>query len=327
MSVKFTAPPITSNRLDVSMIPTGMHLCTFYGLADLGTQETNFGSKAQVNLAFEFPKEMRVFWEGDQAKPSCIFSTETFSMGNKANLRVRYIEQMIGKKLTDDEANNFDLSQLLGKNFVATIQHSPDGKYANIISLTPLNDSNKQLFSLATPHAEQINPTYFFHVSHGYNSANFSALPKFVRNKIIESTEGKAYAQTGGTFAEPPKKDNTAPSGAAPKIVMSPTAEHSYEQYKSSNWSDEQLVAHGLASYQQAVSPPVTNTVPSPQAAPSGPPMPGAPASIPPPIAAQPPVPSTPVIIMNPGEAPAEEYRALGWTDQQLVENGKATFQ
>ena len=98
MSNGFNAPEGASNKKDVALVPAGMHLCVLYTICDLGTQETNFGEKPQIKLIYEFPKEMRVFYEGEEPRPSVISITDSFFMSAKANLR-KHVHGMIGRAL------------------------------------------------------------------------------------------------------------------------------------------------------------------------------------------------------------------------------------
>ena len=312
-----------SKRIEnVELIPTGFQLCTLYGLADIGTQDNgNFGPRHKVNMCFEFPQHMRVFYEGDDPKPSCIFVFETLSMHEKSNLRTRFVQPMAGgKKMTDDEADEFDISSLLGKHFVATIAHSPDGKWANIQSITPLNEQNKAMFGLQSTAVEQINETFFFSLDLGFNSNNFATLPKFVRESLINSEEGKAHKLSGGVFAEP-QEGATAPQGtggnAAPKgkfVMIDQTT--TYEAYIEAGWTEEQMIENGIAKRLVATPPPApVGGAPTPP--------PPAPNKVLPP----PPVKKEPVLVMNDPTAVLADWLAQGWTEQDLVDNGHATFQ
>lgn len=325
----FTAPVGgDSKKLDnVPLLPTGDQVCTFYGLADLGTQEGgNYGAKHKCMLAFEFPQEKRVFYEGDPEKPCVIFDDQTLSMAEKANLRKLYIHQMLERKLTDDEAAKFHIDTLLGQSYVATISHSACGKYANISSIRPLNERNMLMFGLPTIDAvPKINPPFYFHSNQGYQSENFKNLPKFIREKIKQSHEGQAYARTGGVFAEPDANATPGAPGAAPTgartLQMKPDSKFTYEQLKANNWTEQQMVDNGYATWAAPVAPPepITNTPPPPAAPPSAPAMPPAPD-------AMPPAPATgPVLVMKNGSDP-QKWISNGWTEKQLVDAGHADF-
>ncbi len=338
---QFTAPVGgDSKRIDdVALIPSGMRLCTFYGLADLGTQDSkNFGPKHRCQLAFEFPQELRIFYEGDIHKPSVIWSEETFSMAPKANLRKHYVHGMLGRNLSDEEAAKFNIASLLGKPFVATISHTADGKYANITSITPLSDQNRLMFGLQDMNVPVINDIFAYHMSQGFISENFKKLPKFIREKIKNSEEGEAHKKSGGTFLEPDPSDF---KNAGKKLKMLPNAEFTYEQYKAAEWTDQMLVDNGKAVWEAPVAPPAPVGAPAAPQAPIAPAapvapqaMPAAPSAIPPAMpAATPPAPA-----LNPqdtngritlvpewrGKQSVAEWLASGWTEEAMLAKGYA---
>ena len=258
----FTAPVDNGNnsfkRLDnIELIPPGFQLCTLFSMTELGIIEGgSFGAKHRRQLVFEFPQHFRKFYEDGDAKPAAIFCTETFSMNKKSNLRNKFVQPRSGEVLTDETSGRYDISHLLGRHFVATIVHSSDGKWANIQSISPLNDQNMLMFGLEKPTIEQINKTVFYTLSQGFDTPEFGQLPKGLREKIAGSEQGRAFAKTGGKFAEYVKDQSAnAPVVSPPS---SPTAtgstisminkEHSYEAYIKAGWTDAQLIENGLAT-------------------------------------------------------------------------------
>lgn len=310
------------NRIEnVELIPTGFQLCTLFSLVDIGTQDTGIhGPKHKVRLAFEFPEHMRVFFENGDPMPSCIFLNETLSMNEKANLRKRFVQPMIAKVLSDEEAEKFDISTLLGKHFVANIVHSSDGKWANIESITPLNTKNMLMFGLQSPVIQQINPTQFFALHQGFESANFANIKGKSRDLIINSVEGKTHAAKGGKFAEPNNgtTNSTTSNGVSSDIVMIDTS-ITYEAYKQAGWTDEQLINSGKARRNVAVAPPSPLAAPAPSLAPA---PPSAPAPTTPPPAAKP-----VLVFKDPNARPLSEWLAGGWTEEMIVKEGHASFQ
>lgn len=323
MGLKASTKGGDSKKLDnVALITAGFQLCTLYGMAELGTIDGgNFGPRHKLNLAFEFPTNMRVFYEGDDPKPACIFQDETLSMHEKSNLRTKFIQPMNGGAMSDAEAEDFEISSLLGKHFIATIAHSPDGKWANIQSLIPLMEQNKNAVNLSSINVEQINPTYYFDNGLGYESENFATLPKFVREKILGSTEAKGHQMSGGKFAEyinTHKEGNETttsavapPPGSASGKLQMIDATIPYEDYIAQGWTDALLVEHGKAKIIVAVAPPAPITA-------SAPPPPVATVQTPPP-----PVAHVPVLVMNDPQDVAADWIANGWTQEQIIENGK----
>ena len=334
-NINFTAPTGDTKRIEnVELIPTGMQICTLYSMIDFGHQETNFGLKPQIKLAFEFPDHMRIFYEGNEAKPASVFEKEMLSMNAKSNLRKKFIQPMINRIMTDDEAAVYNISQLLGKHYVATISHSPDGKWANIQSICPLDEKNMLMFGLTSPNIPIINKLQFFHLSQGFHSAEFGFLPRKIREGLMTSSEGQKHKLSGGTFAEPPKTDNSssnAMAGAPPQgsavpngLIMIDQAV-TYDAYIKAGWNDQQLIDHGKAKRNAPVETPTVV---------SGPPA-GAPPVSAPPVAAPPvqapiaeaPEPEKKLVFVDPNAAPLEQWIAGGWNIEKIISEKHASFQ
>jgi hypothetical protein len=312
-----------STRLDVELIPAGMQLCTLYGLACMGEQTTNFGESQQINLMFEFPQHMRIFTEGGDPKPAGCFTTQTYSMNKKANLRKNYVELM-HRVMTDDEAADFDIGSLLTKSFVATIVHSSDGKYANIQSITPLTEQNKGLFQLESTIVEQINNTQYFDLSQRFDSENFGQLPNFIKTKIKESKEGRAHALSGGVFAEYVKTESSssqASVGSGGKKLEMINADVPYNAFIEQGWTDETLVEHGHAKWIVAVAP-TAPTAPSAAVTPAAPIVPTAVNTALPsvPVAVAPV--HVPKLTLNDPAQTLADWISAGWTEAQIISEG-----
>lgn len=311
---KFTAPVGDSKKIDnVELIPRGLQLCTLFGLVDVGTQKTNFGDKHQVKLSFEFPQHYRKYYEDRDPQPAAIFCTEALSMNKESNLRKKFIQPMIGKVFTDEEAENFDISELLGKNYVASVSHSPDGKWANIDSIIPLDGNNVKMFGIELGSVRQINNTEFFHLSEGFESRSFGLLGNYFRDLLIGSEEGRKHSAKGGKFHE--KVDNSGqsqnnqvsgPPSSNGKIKMN-QGEASYEEYIKVGWTDELLIQHGKATKIEPVAPPSVAPPPS--------------------KIAPPPAVKRTLVFKDQNSAPLEDWLKGGWTEERIVEEGHAVFQ
>lgn len=167
----------------------GTHLARCYQFIHIGTNEDSFkGEKKlfnKVRLSFELPDEMRVFKDGDEAKPMSISQEYTLSMGEKANLR-KFVEGMIGSGLQNDEAYAFDVESLVGKACLITVIHKVSkagNKRAEIASASPLMKNQKA--------PEQINPSKILSYSN-FDEAFFETLPSFIKDKIVTSEEYRA---------------------------------------------------------------------------------------------------------------------------------------
>jgi hypothetical protein len=102
-------------------------------------------------------------------------------MGEKASLR-KFIESWIGKKLTDAQAADFDITKLLGHPGMVNIAHNgkEDRTYANIMSISPLPKG------FACPPA--INELLTYDTTE-HNAEVFAKLPEFLQEDIRKSDE------------------------------------------------------------------------------------------------------------------------------------------
>jgi hypothetical protein len=177
---------VTSGNAKKKVAPQGAHIGRCYQIIDLGTTEDKKfgGRKRKVQFLFELPNELEVFDETKGAQPYYVRTSMTLSMSEKANLR-KFIESWIGKTMTDREASNFEIMDLLSLPAMLNISHrvTDAGTFANIMSISPLPKG------ITCP--PQINPSLAYD-THEHNQDVFSQLPEFVREQIMESDEYKS---------------------------------------------------------------------------------------------------------------------------------------
>jgi hypothetical protein len=138
---------------DYKRIPAGVYVARAYSLVDLGTQTTNgqYGEKQQkkIRLSWEVFGEdeggqpLTIEIDGKQM-PLTVSKNYTMSLHEKASLR-KELSAWRGRDFTEEEAQGFDISKLVGAYCMANIQHSEkDGKtYTNVVGLTPLPSALK----------------------------------------------------------------------------------------------------------------------------------------------------------------------------------------
>jgi hypothetical protein len=153
-------------------------------MIDMGTQETEFAGEKKksrkLRLSFELPKK-RADFDG-VSKPMAIHKEIGFSMYSKANLR-QYAEALLGKALSDKEADDLDVEILLGRGCLASVLHEKgtDGivraKFKGIQTLMDGMDS---------PRPE--NKVVFYSVTTGINGV-FNDLPKWLQEKLVAAPE------------------------------------------------------------------------------------------------------------------------------------------
>ena len=123
---------------DFKVIDAGTHMGICTQIVDIGLQKgSELYPKPQhkIVVRFEVPSE-RVEFDGKDA-PAVISKRFTASMNEKATLR-KYLESWRGKKFTDEEAANFDVSKLLGVTVMLSVVHEEKGGKvrANIAALS-----------------------------------------------------------------------------------------------------------------------------------------------------------------------------------------------
>lgn len=152
------------------IVPAGTHLARLYRIVDLGTQTSDFQGEIKqqrkVMLAWEIHGEED---DGsplvtDDGKPMAIFKNYTLSWNEAATLR-KDLQAWRGQPWTDQEANRFDLKNVLGQWCMLNVIHKPgkDGKtFANVAGISPVPSFMKkqgmpdghnplQLFRLGDP--------------------------------------------------------------------------------------------------------------------------------------------------------------------------------
>lgn len=168
-------------------VPSGTFVARCYSMIQLGThEETYMGVLKELNkvrITWEMPLELKVFKEGEEEKPYSISKELTLSMFEKANLR-KLLEGWRGKGFTDEEAEAFDISVLLGKPCMISIIHKTSkttGKiYADISSVTTLPKG------VTCP--PQINDTFEFSFEE-FDAAKLDKMPDWLKEKITSSQE------------------------------------------------------------------------------------------------------------------------------------------
>lgn len=175
------------------LVPEGNHVATLYSLVYIGTVETPYfnddGSKKEqykVRLTFELPHELREFERDGETKelPMVISKECTFSMykgSHTAQLRT-IAHALIGTALKDEEAEAFDIDDLLGRSCMVEVSHEEyEGKkYAKAVGFGSIPKG------MDVP--KQINETQIVSV-HDTPIEDIDKLPEFISKKIQSSKE------------------------------------------------------------------------------------------------------------------------------------------
>ena len=192
---------------DFKTVPSGSHIAICNMVADCGLQPGSAAypsPKQKIYVRFEIPAE-RVDYEHDGKKvngPIVIGSFFTASMHEKATLRAR-LEGWRGRKFSDDEAEKFDVSTILGKPCMLTVVENVVGDrvYANIASISPLPKG------IPAPKLEN-QALYYASDDQG----GFESLPEWLREKISKQLPKSApVASTTNNQANPEISDDDIP--------------------------------------------------------------------------------------------------------------------
>lgn len=176
---------------DFKSVPSGSHIAICNIVADMGLQpgsKTYPDPKHKVYIRFEVPAE-RIDYDRDGKKisgPIVIGQAFTASMHEKATLR-KYLEGWRGRKFSDDEAEKFDVSAILGKACMITVVENVVGDkvYSNISSIGQLPKG------IAAPMPE--NDLVYYAED---DQAKFGLLPEWLKEKISNQLTRRAETST-----------------------------------------------------------------------------------------------------------------------------------
>ena len=179
-------PPKTQGNKKLP--PAGTHVARVIEIIYMGTNESPYtnadGSKKSLNeirVKWELPNETVVFKEGDEPKPFVVTKKLTLSMFKKSSLRP-IVEGIIGVSLKDEEADSFDVDNIIGKACLLSIsiEEGENGKFVSINGASPLIRG-----MIAPP---QFNPSKILSFDK-WDEDLFQAQPEFIRKKIETSRE------------------------------------------------------------------------------------------------------------------------------------------
>jgi len=184
----------TTSSTPRELVPAGNHAARLYEIIYIGEIETpykdNEGNNKwqnKVRLTWELPNEMREFEkDGETTKKPMVISREvTFSLykSEKQTAVLRTIANaLVGTALKDEEAEAFDIDDLLGKDCMVEVSHEEyeGSKYAKPVGFGSIPAG------LTVP--EQINKSNIVNVRE-VTPEEVDALPEFIANKMRSSRE------------------------------------------------------------------------------------------------------------------------------------------
>ena len=210
------------------LVPAGTHHAVCYCVADLGTQETNYGKKPQLLIGWEIPEER--LYDGRVAVVSRRYSV---SADPKAALRID-IESWQGRKFSESDLDTFNFADLVTQCCLVNIQHS-DGTngriYANVKSVLPA--------PRGVPRKQQTEnaPVLFDLGVTPFPRNQFNTLPEWLQTMIARSPEYAAARGTSGITAREALQQNGFLAGEPRKELPSPSGRRS----SGTSWHGDEL--------------------------------------------------------------------------------------
>ena len=187
-------------------VEAGLHPAVCVGLFDIGTHvDEQFGkAKRKYVLQFELPDQPPVKRDGQPDEPRCLSKTLTASMHPKGQLRPM-VESWFGKAFPSDEAaNTFDVSKLVGRACQINVVHQVKGDktYANIGSVLPA-PKGQQIAAKSVPTTFTV--TQLDHP----DDLKAAELPEWLEKKVVNSEEWKKllHSQSGSQPDAPTGSD------------------------------------------------------------------------------------------------------------------------
>jgi len=188
------APKSESKQFDP--VPVGNHVARVYRVIHIGTVEGEWKGEPKltnkVMLGFELPNEKKVFNEAKGEEPYVMSRKFTLSFSPKASL-LPVVEGIIGRKLSEEEAETFDMESLLGAVCLLNVVHvTKEGNtYANIHGTSPLPKGMEAPQAINAPQVLNYDT---------FDPKVFVSLPEFVRTEIMSSVEYKEKFPDGVPF-------------------------------------------------------------------------------------------------------------------------------
>lgn len=168
----------------IQSVEEGNYVARVCKIIYMGTVEGEYkgekNSAYKVSITWELPTEMKVWKEGEEPKPVFVSKIYTLSMAKKASLRP-VVEGIVGG-MTDAEAYEYDLDDLIGKVCLLNITYgvSETGKEKQNIGTSKLIKGMTEPDPITAP----VILSYT-----NWNEDVFLALPEFMRKEMEKTVE------------------------------------------------------------------------------------------------------------------------------------------
>jgi len=163
-------------------VEPGVYIAVCVYSIDLGEQLCEYKDKTksysnQVKLGFELIGES-VEIDGKQ-EPRILGRTLNFARSKNGGLR-KFVQSWLGKTFTDDEFNELDTNDLVGKAAQLSVVLNETGEYANIDTIMQLPKG----VAAPTP----VSPLIRYDME-PWDDAAFTALPDWAQEQIKKSSQ------------------------------------------------------------------------------------------------------------------------------------------
>ena len=170
----------TERTGDYEMPPEGLQSGICIWVVNLGQHFNERSQKYQpkVSLTFELPRCLM-----KDNRPFVISAQYTNSLYG-SSVAKSHLSTWFNKRITDEAELTFDWFKLAGKHVTVQVQYSDDGKWANVIGLTPASEADKKL----EPYNDVITWTF------GEGPLP-QQLPDWIKSKVMSSKEWNEQGQ------------------------------------------------------------------------------------------------------------------------------------
>jgi len=187
------------------LIPKGMHIAICYSMVHVGTVQWEYMGEVKysdkIRITWELPKLTKVFNEESGEQPFVISKEYTLSMHEKSNLTAD-LQSWRGKDFTPQEADDFDVTTLLGIPCTLNIVHKEaknGNTYSNVGNVNPV------MAGMDIP--PQSNPNFEFNYDESFDLNWLESQPDFIKEMIKSTPEYKGRIKELESNEESKKMD------------------------------------------------------------------------------------------------------------------------
>jgi len=169
--------------------PAGSHDTTCYAVVDLGTQNTLYGAKRQLYVAWELPKELN-----SRGKPFVVGKFYNLTGDARGNLR-QDLESWFGRVLDQAELEELDLlEELIGRTGTLGLAHqtTPQGQTRAVVTsiMLPRRGTAERMRTMNAP--------IIFGLEDGLDRKAYDDLPEWLRNIVARSPASSRSRDAAG---------------------------------------------------------------------------------------------------------------------------------